>query len=469
MDPVLKDYSGFWPRYTGTGHSDVLTAAFHTELFGLQGDDQLNAPVLAAGVEASADNSGAILIGGQGNDTYYVSGPNIVDDSGGGVDKIVFREMSYQQFLEGKLQMYSINNQHIFMGTGEGYEYVFILNYNTADSAIERIGFNDGSSISFQEAVKIIISNKKFVDDVDWNFVVSKWGNEGTSFDYLAKNSRYNFRDANTRFESEADFSRDASVSDAQTVARIYKAALDRAPDASGLNSWIDNWENNWTEQSIAQALLTSNEYLTTNGTNQSDQQFVEALYQNALNREPDTDGMANWVNSLSAGEVTRADVLLSVSQSEESVQQSSSLFANMSETAGNWSFSRTANTLDVNQIARLYKAAFNRNPDSEGLNYWVNQWESGLESDKIADQFVDSAEFSALYTATSSDSDFVQQLYRNALGREADETGLAHWTGQLQQGTERSEVLTAFSESTENQNSTSFKAFEVQDTWYLF
>ena len=244
---------------------------------------------------------------------------------------------------------------------------------------------------------------------------------------------------------------------------------MDRAPDASGLNSWIDNWENNWTEQSIAQALLTSNEYLTTNGTNQSDQQFVEALYQNALNREPDTDGMANWVNSLSAGEVTRADVLLSVSQSEESVQQSSSLFANMSETAGNWSFSRTANTLDVNQIARLYKAAFNRNPDSEGLNYWVNQWESGLESDKIADQFVDSAEFSALYTATSSDSDFVQQLYRNALGREADETGLAHWTGQLQQGTERSEVLTAFSESTENQNSTSFKAFEVQDTWYLF
>jgi hypothetical protein len=49
----------------------------------------------------------------------------------------------------------------------------------------------------------------------------------------------------------------------------------------------------------------------------QSDAQFVDSLYVNALGRHAESAGLQGWVNLLSAGD-SRADVALRISESPE-------------------------------------------------------------------------------------------------------------------------------------------------------
>jgi hypothetical protein len=65
------------------------------------------------------------------------------------------------------------------------------------------------------------------------------------------------------------------------------------------------------------------------------------------------------------------------------------------------------------------------------------------------ADQFASSAEFLLKYGSLDNQG-YVQQLYRNVLGREADSSGLADWVGQLNAGATRGAILVGFAESNE-------------------
>jgi hypothetical protein len=106
----------------------------------------------------------------------------------------------------------------------------------------------------------------------------------------------------------------------------------------------------------------------------------------------------------------------------------------------------------NAGQAFRLYQAAFDRTPDLDGLGYWIAQLDRGASLDGVANAFIHSAEFVALYGAASSDLLFVKELYGNVLHREPDQPGVDYWTGRLQAGASRAQVLTAFSESPENQ-----------------
>lgn len=103
-------------------------------------------------------------------------------------------------------------------------------------------------------------------------------------------------------------------------------------------------------------------------------------------------------------------------------------------------------------QVWRLYRAAFDRAPDKGGLGYWLSQQDEGMSLQTIALNFLASEEFTALYGANVSNADFVASLYQNVLDRGGDEAGLAYHIGNLERGAWRADVLTAFSESEENQ-----------------
>ena len=109
-------------------------------------------------------------------------------------------------------------------------------------------------------------------------------------------------------------------------------------------------------------------------------------------------------------------------------------------------------NTDDA-KMFRLYNAAFKRLPDAVGLEYWISKYSSGENDDReVASSFLISAEFKERYGDNVSDLTFVNTLYKNVLGRDADESGLNYWFGQLNSGAEtRYEVLLGFSESDEN------------------
>lgn len=101
-------------------------------------------------------------------------------------------------------------------------------------------------------------------------------------------------------------------------------------------------------------------------------------------------------------------------------------------------------------QAFRLYMAALDRTPDSAGLANWMSVIRSGVELEDVATGFVNSAEFQQKY-GTLDNGEYVNQLYRNVLDREADEGGYANWVGVLDSGHTREFVLTGFSESEEN------------------
>ena len=104
-------------------------------------------------------------------------------------------------------------------------------------------------------------------------------------------------------------------------------------------------------------------------------------------------------------------------------------------------------------QMFRLYNAAFARFPDAEGLAYWIDVFGSGVNTKRqVANSFLGSEEFAERYGARPSDEMYVNTLYVNVLGRQADLDGLFYWVGRLNTGAEtRAEVLLGFAESAEN------------------
>jgi len=104
-------------------------------------------------------------------------------------------------------------------------------------------------------------------------------------------------------------------------------------------------------------------------------------------------------------------------------------------------------------QAFRLYNAAFARFPDSSGLRYWINEYKSGISNYRtIAQSFINSNEFALRYGANNSNEEFINNMYKNVLGRLPDASGLAYWVGNLNSGADsRVNVLGGFSESAEN------------------
>lgn len=111
-------------------------------------------------------------------------------------------------------------------------------------------------------------------------------------------------------------------------------------------------------------------------------------------------------------------------------------------------------NPEDARAVARLYSAAFDREPLQRGLNFWIDSLEKGQSLQQIASRFRQSPEFSEKY-GDLTDGEFVRQLFRNILGREGAQGGIAFWQSKLEAGNSQALVLRQFSESPENRRKT--------------
>ncbi len=106
---------------------------------------------------------------------------------------------------------------------------------------------------------------------------------------------------------------------DAVAVARVYLAALDRAPDAGGLAFWTSALDSGAaTPRQLAAALVGSAEFGAKYGGAATNAAFVDLLYQNALDRGADAGALAFWAGGLDAGRITRADVVQGLAFSDE-------------------------------------------------------------------------------------------------------------------------------------------------------
>ena len=101
--------------------------------------------------------------------------------------------------------------------------------------------------------------------------------------------------------------------------------------------------------------------------------------------------------------------------------------------------------------IQSLYKNVLGREADQPGLDYWSNQLRRGdIDQAQALQQFAGSQEFGNLYKSDPSKA--ISSLYQTALDRAPDQSGLDFWTQQAQKGLALPEMVGSFTGSKEGQ-----------------
>jgi hypothetical protein len=107
----------------------------------------------------------------------------------------------------------------------------------------------------------------------------------------------------------------------------------------------------------------------------------------------------------------------------------------------------------DAAEIARLYYALLNRAPDPGGLQAFTNALENGASLSQCTQSILGSAEYQTTSIGESNAS-FVQFLYSTALGRAADASGFQGWENALNTGAQsRADAVNGFLSSSEFQS----------------
>ena len=104
-------------------------------------------------------------------------------------------------------------------------------------------------------------------------------------------------------------------------VYRIYQAALDRAPEKDGLGFWISVLDRLGDTDVVAQGFLASPEFAERYSTNTSNARYVTDLYNNVLHRPYEQSGYDFWLSKLDQG-VPRSMVLAAFAESPENKAQ---------------------------------------------------------------------------------------------------------------------------------------------------
>ncbi len=98
--------------------------------------------------------------------------------------------------------------------------------------------------------------------------------------------------------------------------------------------------------------------------------------------------------------------------------------------------------------VSRLYRKMLHRTYDKAGLEYWVNELDSGKSAIDVAEQFFFSDDFR---DANLSNTEFVTRMYNTFLDRAPDAEGLNYWVGLMEdKGFTRLLVLYGFAFSDE-------------------
>ena len=256
---------------------------------------------------------------------------------------------------------------------------------------------------------------------------------EGTQVDTFRSIEQINFADGRMVFDLGDP---------AAAVVRLYNAALARGPDQNGLNFYIDDLENNGSLSSIAPNFLASPEFQARFGTNLSDGQYIDQLYQNVLGRGSSAGERQFYLDAINQG-ASRSELLVFFSESPENQARTQNLVS-----GGIWDVSENAAT-----VARLYDTAFDRVPDLGGLRNYREQLDAGAITPlDIAQAFISSPEFFNRYGGVQTSQEFTRLLYQNTLNRQATQAEVDFYAPRLDTGAlTGAEMLLNFSDSPEH------------------
>ena len=180
----------------------------------------------------------------------------------------------------------------------------------------------------------------------------------------------------------------------ADLVEIMYRTMLNRASDESGRRNWLQVIANGATMNGLISGFSNSQEFkelcesygiesgtLTNNGGepaayNEKLVAFVTRCYREALNREPEDEGLYSWCRALTLKQMT--------------YKQAAEGFVFSPELTGR----QLSNAEFVKVLYRLY---LGRGADPEGLQNWVQMLDSGATREQVSEGFANSAEFAQI------------------------------------------------------------------------
>ncbi|MEN9867040.1 MAG: hypothetical protein RL748_2630, partial [Pseudomonadota bacterium] len=104
----------------------------------------------------------------------------------------------------------------------------------------------------------------------------------------------------------------------AAQVYRVYQAAFNRTPDQDGLGFWIKQIDKGVQLTDIASGFIQSGEFKALYGAAPANPDLVNKFYQNVLHRAPDAGGLNFWVDALNSHRATPEQVLAQFAESPE-------------------------------------------------------------------------------------------------------------------------------------------------------
>ena len=262
-----------------------------------------------------------IINGNWGNDTINSSNGSDVIDGGAGIDKVIF---------SGKYKDYKIIRDVIYSDDNA---------YSTSELSItdERESSSDGlnklkniESIQFSD--QVVESNKvdlvkiysgnysdyKFyqLGNQKYQIITEKGVDEITGLPHIQFADQTISAIADIKGTFDQVTGKDNITG---KMFRLYNAAFKRFPDSDGLNYWISQRTSGAnSERVVASSFIQSSEFSQKYGSNLTNGQYVNIIYNNVLGRLPDASGYNYWVGQLNNGIETKYEVLLGFSESAE-------------------------------------------------------------------------------------------------------------------------------------------------------
>ncbi|MFV0461325.1 MAG: carboxypeptidase regulatory-like domain-containing protein [Actinomycetales bacterium] len=185
-----------------------------------------------------------------------------------------------------------------------------------------------------------------------------------------------------------------ALVGNEAFVRAAYQDFLGRQPTTEEVVDWLARFQSGTTTGQFLTEMATSPEWTT---------EILRKMYLDSLGREPDAGGLAYWSDVLGSGRLSVAQVAGFFYSSDEYFYV---LGGGTNET---W-------------VADLYRKLLMREPDPDGLAYWVGVAQT---QGRLAVAY-------AFYQSPESRRVRVQNLYQALLHREGDEDGVVYWTDRV-------------------------------------
>jgi Ca2+-binding RTX toxin-like protein len=360
----------------GTALADIMLGdAGINKLYGLDGDDKLSGlggnDLLDGGSGNDQLDGGAgndRLFGGAGDDVLTGGQGKDLLDGGAGVDKA-----SYAGFFRSYHASFGNGAVTLTGGSQEGTD---------ALQSVEYINFQDGVLVSDPDSVgaQVIRLYDAVLDRAPDGSGFEHWlGQIGSGKVTLAAVA--NAFAASPEFQAAT-----GDISDADFVDYVYQHTLGRSPDDGGKAFWTGQLSQGLSRGDLLVSFSESAEHraatssLVAQGYFVTDESYkaVASIYDSALGRLPDGDGLAFWAGQVKAGALTLSQVAQG--------------FAASSEFAGATQGMSNAELVDF-----MYNNTLDRAADGAGRAFWTDQLDHGLSKADLLLAFSQSPEHTSL------------------------------------------------------------------------